>query len=118
MARIIFQMDGRLAVLAKMAKYEVEKLAVLYGRSSRQLRRDFQEHFGCAPTELFNALKQAEARKALLARKPLKQIASELGYGHVPNFCNWFKEHTGLRPTEFINGQTDTGKASQNVRFS
>ena len=96
-----FQNDGRLVALARAAGYDAEKLSVFYGLSPRQFRRVVEEELGCSPRKLLNGFKLARAQMDLPARRPIKQIASELGYNSVSNFCAWFKQTTGLSPTEY-----------------
>lgn len=102
METIIFQKDRRLPALAKSARYDAEKLALLYGRSPRQFRRVFEQDFGCSPREWLRNLKVAKAGSDLLAHKPIKEIAFELGYNYPSAFCRWFRKATGLRPTEYV----------------
>jgi len=102
----IFQKYEKLAALAKRAGYDAEKVALLYGSSPRQFRRSFQQDWDCTPREWLKDLKLVKAVISLLAGKPLKEVASELGYDHLPNFCRWFKQRTGLRPKEFINRES------------
>lgn len=116
----IFQRYERLAALAKRAGYDAEKLALLYGCSPRHFRRSFQQEWDCSPRIWLKDLKLVKAVIGLLARKPLKELASELGYDHLPNFCRWFKQRTGLRPKEFLNQESRDGARSptlKNVRF-
>jgi len=108
----IIQKFERLAALAKRAGYDAEKVALLYGSSPRQFRRLFQQDWNCSPREWLTDLKLVKAVSGLLARKPLKEIASELGYDHLPNFCRLFKQRTGLRPSEFINRESGDGAGS------
>lgn len=63
----VFQNQERLAALARVAAYNTEKLARLYGSSSRQFRRIFHATRGCPPREYLNELRVAEAIKRLLA---------------------------------------------------
>lgn len=115
----IFQKYERLAALAKRAGYDAEKLALLYGCSPRQFRRFFQRECDCSPRQWLKDLKLVKAVSGLLAHEPLKQLASELGYDHLPNFCRWFKQRTGLRPTEYINRESkDRAKSASLQRMS
>lgn len=114
----LFQNGGRLAALAKSAGYDAEKLALLYGRSPRQFRRIFEQDLGRSPRQWLTELKVAKAGSDLLAHKPVKQIASELGYNYPSAFCRWFRKATGLRPTEYVMIRNHPARtAVQNVRF-
>jgi len=98
----VFQNQERLAALAHVAAYDAEKLARLYGSSSRQFRRVFQATRGCSPREYLNDLRIAEAIKRLLAGTQPKRVAYDLGFNQPPSFYRWFKRSTGVAPLEYM----------------
>src|SRR5262245_44018978 len=81
--------------LAAVANYRVRKLAGLCGLSIRQLQRDFRRHLGTTAQAWLNERRLQLARARLLGGEPVKVVALDLGFKHVPNFCEWFKAESG-----------------------
>ena len=90
--------------LAAAANYKVGRMASLCGVSIRQLQRDFRRRVGSSPQAWLHERKMHVARERLLAGEPVKIVALDLGFKHVPNFCEWFKA---------LNGITATGQIKQ-----
>ena len=61
----------------------------------------FREAYGVTVAEYVNRQRMQKARQLLVStRRPLKQIAHELGYNHTSNLCLAFKRHFGVTPRE------------------
>jgi AraC-like DNA-binding protein len=99
--------------LAEAADYKVSKMAALCGLSTRQLQRDFRRHLGCSPQAWLSEQRMQAARERLLAGEPVKVVALDLGFRHVPNFCEWFKTVNGTTAKEFVLSQPHTNGLSQ-----
>ena len=100
--------------LAEVADYKVCKMAALCGLSIRQLQRDFRRYQGCSPQMWLSERRMRVAQDRLLAGEPVKVVALDLGFKHVPNFCEWFKSVNGITAKEFVSSHTDTDRLSQN----
>src|SRR5215471_5786071 len=99
--------------LAEAADYKVSRMAALCGLSIRQLQRDFQRYLGCAPGTWLSEQRLLAARERLLAGEPVKVVALDLGFKHVPNFCGWFKTESGVTAKQFVLTHTDANGLSR-----
>jgi len=99
--------------LAEIANYKVCKMAALCGLSIRQLERDFRRHLGCSPVSWLSERRMQSARERLLAGDPVKVVALDLGFKHVPNFCEWFKNESGMTAKEFVFSHAPANRLSQ-----
>jgi AraC-like DNA-binding protein len=97
----------RYEALAAAANYRVGKMAALCGISIRQLQRDFRRALDDSPRAWLHRQKLQLARSRLLAGDPVKNVALDLGFKHVPNFCEWFKKVNGATATEFVLSHGD-----------
>src|SRR5262245_24041940 len=100
--------------LAEAAGYKASKMAELCGLSIRQLQRDFRRHLGCSPQEWLSERRLRAARERLLVGEPVKVVALNLGFKHVPNFCEWFKAVNGMTAKEFVLSHADADGLSRN----
>ena len=81
-----------------------EDLAAWLHMSPRTLHRQLQEE-GASLQQLKDSVRQQHARTLLLrTRKPLKQIAAEVGFANEKSFMRAFKNWTGMTPDECRNG--------------
>jgi len=79
--------------LAEMAK-EV-------GLGARKLSQGFKELYGDGPFSILKDHRLDQARLALLDNvASLKEVSWQVGYGHVSNFSNAYKERFGVNPSE------------------
>lgn len=70
--------------------------------SVSKLKRLCQQQLGCGPITYFMALKLGEAKKRIVSSsKNFSEIAEELGFGSIHHFSKFFKEKTGLTPSEY-----------------
>ena len=70
--------------------------------SVSKLKRLCREQLGCGPITYFMSLKLGEAKK-LISNSPknFSEIAEELGFNSIHHFSRFFKEKTGLTPSEY-----------------
>ncbi len=82
----------------------VPALAKRAGLEERTFLRRFRKATGLRPTEYAQQIRIAKAREALeLSRRPVAQIAWEVGYGDAAAFRKLFLRVTGLSPAEYRN---------------
>ena len=84
------------------AEWSVKMLADRAGMEERTFLRRFKAATGLRPTEYVQQIRIARAREALeLTRRPVEQIAWEIGYGDPSAFRKLFNRITGLPPAEY-----------------
>lgn len=84
------------------AEWSVATLADHAGLEERTFLRRFKAATGLRPTEYVQQIRIAKAREALeLTRRPIEQIAWEIGYGDPSAFRKLFNRVTGLPPAEY-----------------
>ncbi len=77
--------------------------------SPSQLNRLFRQETGQSVWQYVVQLRLAKARELLLATDlPVKNIASQVGYGSVHHFCRAFRRLFGQRPGEVRASRTDS----------
>ncbi|WAJ28949.1 GlxA family transcriptional regulator [Antarcticirhabdus aurantiaca] len=77
-------------------------LAERAGLEERTFLRRFKKATGLRPTEYAQAVRVAKAREELeLTRRPIDQIAWDVGYGDPSAFRKLFARLTGLGPAEY-----------------
>jgi len=82
--------------------HAVPSLAARAGFEERTFLRRFRKATGLRPTEYAQQIRIAKAREALeLSRRPVEQIAWEVGYGDPSAFRKLFQRITGLAPTDY-----------------
>ena len=83
-----------------------EDLAAWLNLSPRSLHRQLQEE-GASLQQLKDSVRQQRAQALLLrTRKPLKQIADEVGFRNEKSFIRAFRNWTGTPPEAFRLGDT------------
>jgi len=87
---------------SRISEPPTEKQAgVILGYSDRNLRRQLAQE-GTSYRALLIEVRQREGKRQLEhTSHTIEQIASELGYENVGNFCRAFKRWTGMTPTQF-----------------
>ena len=79
----------------------LEELAKLCHRSLASFKRDFQQHFQCAPKKWINDQRLEHARSLLLSSdRQVAEIALECGFENTPHFIRIFKEKFGTTPNQ------------------
>lgn len=82
--------------------HAVPALARRAGLEERTFLRRFRKATGLRPTEYAQQIRIAKAREALeLSRRPVSQIAWEVGYGDASAFRKLFQRVTGLAPADY-----------------
>jgi len=81
----------------------IDELAGLCGLSRFHFMRAFRASTGSSPAVYAQDRRMARARALLAAdnRRPLRQIATELGYASVPAFSAAFRRHSGRSPAQW-----------------
>ena len=84
-----------------------EDLAAWLNLSPRTLHRQLQEE-GASLQQLKDSVRQQRARELLLrTRKPLKQVAAEVGFSNEKSFIRAFKNWTNTTPEAFRSDGSD-----------
>lgn len=84
--------------------HAVPTLAKRAGLEERTFLRRFSKATGLRPTQYAQQIRIAKAREALeLSKRPVAQIAWEVGYGDAAAFRKLFQRVTGLSPAEYRN---------------
>ena len=87
--------------------HSADDLAVLLNMSPRTLHRQLKDE-GASLQELKDEVRQAKARELLLrTQRPIKQVASGVGFLSEKSFIRAFKGWTGQSPTDFRRSGAD-----------
>lgn len=77
----------------------LNELSARYGLCSRTLNEGFKEMYGSTINAFVNERRLNAARSALLETDiPMKVLAAQIGYSHVNNFINAFRNKFGYSP--------------------
>jgi AraC-like DNA-binding protein len=95
--------------LANQAHYNARNLAQLYGRSMRQLQREFKRLFHQSPQAWLDERRIKAAGPLLLSGAPIKNVASDLGFKQTSHFYRKFKSQNGVTPSKFVSLKSQTG---------
>lgn len=87
--------------LANQSNYQPVKMARLCQISLRQLERTFKVESGCTPREWLKIQRLNNALLMLRKAQSVKQVAYDLAYPQIPQFCREFKIRFGITPKEF-----------------
>lgn len=83
-------------------EHAIPALAERAGLEERTFLRRFRKATGLRPTEYAQQIRIAKAREALeLSKRPVAQIAWEVGYGDAAAFRKLFQRITGLSPADY-----------------
>lgn len=101
-------------------EHGVPMLAARARLEERTFLRRFKNATGLRPTEYAQQIRVAKAREALeRTRKPVEQIAWQVGYGDPSTFRKLFQRVTGLAPHEYrrrfgvVGGAEGSGPAQR-----
>ena len=82
--------------------YSISELAAFGNVSRMTLNRLFKRHLNTTPLAYWMNLKIEHAKQVLTnSNKPIKELASELGFRNQLYFSTVFRRHTGLAPSEY-----------------
>jgi AraC-like DNA-binding protein len=93
--------------LANQSKYQPVKMARLCRVSLRHLERTFKVESGCTPREWLKIQRLNNALLMLRKAQSVKQVAYELSYPQIPQFCREFKTRFGITPKAFRQAQAN-----------
>jgi AraC-like DNA-binding protein len=93
--------------LANQSNYQPVKMARLCQVSLRHLERTFKVESGCTPREWLKIQRLNNALLMLRKAQSVKQVAYELAYLQIPQFCREFKARFGITPKEFRRSQAN-----------
>ena len=83
-------------------KIALDELAFLFRTNRSTLCKNFKAESGKTLGAYIKDKKIEEAKRLLLqGSKTVTQIADELNFETVPYFCEFFKRHTGMTPSEY-----------------
>jgi AraC-like DNA-binding protein len=94
--------------LANQSNYQPVKMARLCQVSLRHLERTFKVESGCTPREWLKIQRLNNALLMLRKAQSVKQVAYELSYPQIPQFCREFKTRFGITPKTFRQAQAYT----------
>lgn len=85
----------------------LDELAFLFHTNRSTLCKEFRQATGQTLGQYVADKKLSEAKRKLSQKKKsVTQIADELHFESVPYFCEFFKKHTGLTPSEYREQRT------------
>jgi AraC family transcriptional regulator len=85
----------------------VTELSTAVGMNVDHFSRMFKRSTGLAPHQYLGNIRLDRAKRLLMGRAPIIEIAYEIGYANPSQFSAFFRKRTGLSPTEFRrNAQT------------
>ena len=90
----------RAAILATLPETKIHVVAAVMGLSARKLRRALASE-GYTFRELLLQVQHEEAIRLIRARRPLLEIAVELGYSRQSGFARAFKARTNMAPSTY-----------------
>lgn len=79
----------------------IEALAKVCKLSQSNLKKIFRKYSGLGVMEYFNQLKVSEALRLLDKDTAISEISDRLGFSSPTYFCDSFKKHCGITPSEY-----------------
>ena len=83
----------------------VQMIAEQVALSERQLRRRFQDRFGCGLVDAINQVRLEEARRMLLMQHSVAATARAVGISSPAMFSRLFKQAYGMTPSQWRKQQ-------------
>ncbi len=98
-------------------KFRIEDVAREHGMSIRNFMRRFQSATGDKPLHYLQRLR-IETAKGLLSstRKSIKTISYEVGYDDSSFFARLFRQHAGVSPNQYRQGQRQASSAKPQAK--
>lgn len=91
--------------------WSLEDLAAVAGMSRSMFASAFRETVGITPGQYLQGWRVGLAQQALRRGRPLKVVASEVGYGSEAGLSRAFKTHTGVTPRDWRRARADSRAA-------
>ena len=83
-------------------KISIDDIAHHLGVSNSWFRREFYNETGVPPATYLGRVRLQTSKYILLSsEKSIKEIATECGFSTTEYFCKFFKDNTGMTPSEF-----------------
>ncbi len=83
-------------------KLSIVEMAEFVDMSPSRFRTVFSQHYGSPPGQYFNNMRIEEAARQLReTRRPVKQIAADIGEDDLPNFYRMFRICKGQSPATY-----------------
>lgn len=89
---------------APQREWPLEALADAAGMSRTSFANTFRDVIGCTPGDYLQRWRMGLVQKGLRNGRPLKHLASEVGYGGEAALSRAFRAQTGLSPREWRKG--------------
>ncbi len=87
-------------------KILLDNICFLFGTNKTTLCQNFKEEYGITILSYIDQLKIKDAKKLLRTQKlSITQIAEKLGFSSIHYFCRYFKKHTGISPSEYVQSR-------------
>lgn len=88
-------------IIADDERFSVKTICSRYGINQYKLIRLFKQETGLTPKHFF-LLRRIEKSKTLLrAGHPIFDVALDCGFYDAPHFYKYFKQYTGVNPSDF-----------------
>jgi AraC-like DNA-binding protein len=99
--------EARIFILENLnTKISQEEIARQVGLGYSLYRKKFREITGFSPASYQMQMRLNIARHLLLSSaKSVKEISANLGYESTDYFCKYFKQKTGMTPSEYREGK-------------
>jgi AraC-like DNA-binding protein len=91
--------------------YRVKDVAQYMGVSPRQLRRIFARHVGCSPEGWLREARLQAALRMLPGAVSVKQVAYELDFRQLTQFCRDFRARFGSTPSRYLQRRSFRARA-------
>ena len=88
--------------LKRLKNIEIDDLAAISGMKPEYFRHSFSKAFGVPPLKYINRLKLERAKLLLSEGRSVNDTAAAVGFVSANYFTRFFRERTGLTPTEFV----------------
>jgi AraC-like DNA-binding protein len=91
--------------------FRVSEVARYVGVSPRQLRRIFARHVGCSPEGWLREARLQAALRMLPGAVSVKQVAYDLEFRHLTQFCRDFRARFGSTPSDHMQRRSFRSRA-------
>jgi AraC-like DNA-binding protein len=97
--------DGeQLRSAARECGFQVNALARFFGMSRRQLGRHFKAKLCVSPQQWLKEERLQAAQRRLASASSVKEVAYELGFRQVSQFCRDYRKRFGQPPSSELKG--------------